>query len=445
MEGGSQTRYARSGDLSIAYQLFGKGPIDLVFVPGFVSHVELNWEMPPYAGMPQALARFARVVMFDKRGTGLSDRDLGAGTLEERMDDVRAVLDAAGMERAALFGLSEGGPMAILFAATYPERVSSLVLGGTFARIARAADYPYGLEAEAGAKLVRQIERSWGTGWTWAFLTQHGTPEDEQRIGARFERLTSTPRVAAELMRCNLEIDVRPALALVRAPTLILHAAGDPAVSVQHGRYLAAHLPGSRYVELPADFHGTVRPERYAPLIAEIEEFLTGQRPVPEEDVERVLATVLFTDIVDSTALAARLGDRRWRELLDSHDAAVRQRLARFRGREVKTVGDGVLATFDGPARAVRCARAIIEAVRPLGLEVRAGVHTGEVELRGEDIGGIAVHIGARVAERAGPGEVLASGTVKDLVAGSGIRFADRGTHALKGVPEACRLYLVEA
>jgi class 3 adenylate cyclase len=353
------------------------------------------------------------------------------------MDDVRAVMAAAGCERAALIGVSEGGPMSALFAATYPDRTAALVLYGTFAEFRSWVPTPEHLE-----HFLHAIDATWGTGESLLHLAPSVADDPRfRRWWARHERLGASPGAAMDLMRMNSEIDVRHVLPAIRVSTLVLHRSGDVFVDVGGGRYVAAHIPEAKYVELPGVDHPPFVGDAEA-VLQEVEEFLTGVRPAPEPD--RVLATVLFTDIVRSTERAAELGDRRWRDLLGAHHTAVRRELERFRGREVDTAGDGFLATFDGPARAVRCARAIHDAVRPLGIELRAGLHTGEIELLGDDIGGIAVHIAARVAALAGPGEVLASSTVKDLVAGSGLRFEDRGTRALKGVPDEWRLFAAE-
>jgi len=439
-----ETHYARSGDLNIAYQVVGEGSRDLVYVPGWVSNIELMWEEPAMAHFLDRLASFSRLILFDKRGTGLSDRVSNdqLPTLEERMDDVRAVLDAVGSERAALFGHSEGGNMCVLFAATYPERTTALITLGSFAkRRDPGDDYPWAPDADDREETAIDVERNWG----------HLRPQDVEyyapsRLGdeafvqnlERYFRRAASPGAAAALLRMNSYIDVRNVLPTIQVPTLVLHRTGDHDVNVAEGRYLASKVPGAKFVELPGDDHW-ISAGNVDELADEIEEFLTGTRPLPEPD--RVLATVLFTDIVGSTERAAELGDRRWRELLGEHDGAVRRELDRFRGREVDTAGDGFLATFDGPARAVRCAISAGEAVRQLGIEVRAGVHTGECELDGEKVRGIAVHTGARIASLAGPGEVLVSQTVKDLVSGSGLAFDERGTHVLKGVPGEWRLY----
>jgi class 3 adenylate cyclase len=431
-----ETRYTKSGDVHIAYQVVGDGPIDLVLVPGFVSHVEGWWEEPLCAGFFERLATFSRLLLFDKRGTGLSDRVAHVPTLEQRMADVRAVMEAAGSERAAVLGISEGGAMSALFAATYPERTSALVLYGTFAEFRSWVPTPQHLE-----HFLRAIDETWGTGQSLPHFAP-SVAEDPRfrRWWARHERLGASPGAAMELMRMNSEIDVRHVLPAIHVPTLVLHRTGDVTVSVEAGRYQAAQIPGARYVELPGVDHLPFVGDREA-ILNEIEEFLTGVRPAPEPD--RVLATVLFTDIVGSTERAARLGDRGWRDLLRAHHAVVRRELARFRGREIGTAGDGFLATFDGPARGIRCADAIRDAIRQLGIEVRAGLHTGEIEILDDDVGGIAIHISARVVASAGPGEVLVSSTVRDLVAGSGIQFEDRGIHTLKGVPGEWRLLAV--
>jgi class 3 adenylate cyclase/alpha-beta hydrolase superfamily lysophospholipase len=439
-----ETLYARSGDVNIAYQVVGEGPRDLVYVPGWVSNIELMWEEPAMAHFLERLGSFSRLILFDKRGTGLSDRVSNdeLPTLEERMDDVRAVLDAVDSERAALFGHSEGGNMCVLFAATYPERTTALITLGSFAkRRDPDDDYPWAPEAVDREETAIDVERNWG----------HLRPQDVKyyapsRLGdeafvqnlERYFRRAASPGAAAALLRMNSYIDVRDVLPAIRVPALVLHRTGDHDVNVAEGRYLASKIAGAKFVELPGDDHW-ISAGDVDELADEIEEFLTGTRPLPEPD--RVLATVLFTDIVGSTERAAELGDRRWRELLGAHDAAVRRELERFRGREVDTAGDGFLATFDGPARAVRCAISAGEAVRRLGIEVRAGIHTGECELDGEKVRGIAVHTGARIASLAGPGEVLVSQTVKDLVSGSGLAFDERGIHMLKGVPGEWRVY----
>ena len=434
-----ETRYARCGDLHIAYQVVGEGPPDLVFVPGVVSHVEHQWDEPLQAAFFRRLASFSRLIRFDKRGQGLSDRAERMPTIEERMDDVRAVMDAAGSERAALLTLSEGGPMGIVFAATHPNRTSRLILWNTFARLAWAPGITEERRQQLVAARLRQYEEDWGTGnLIGRFVPSAADDPSFREWWGRFERLSMSPGACVDAMRMNFEIDVRDILPSVRVPTLVIRHEGD---HVPRGgqRYLADQIPDARYVEVPGSDHFAWREEDGA--TQEIQEFLTGERSAPE--TERILATILLTDIVRSTDLVAELGDQRWRELLDRHDTLIDRALGRFRGHLVNTTGDGIQATFDGPARAIRCATAITEAVRGIGLEVRAGLHTGEVEIRGDQLAGIAVHTAARVSSLAGPGEVLVSRTVKDLVAGSGIFFADRGSHILKGVPGEWHLFAV--
>jgi len=441
----AQTRYAKSGDVHIAYQVVGTGPFDLVLVPGAFSHVELWWEEPSAASFLQRLASFSRLILFDKRGTGLSDRvpDTALPTLEERMDDVRAVMDAVGSQRAALFGFSEGGPMCTLFAATYPERTRALVLYGSFATWCRTSEHPWGLTPETIEAMLTTIERHWGEGMSLdvSAPSMAGNERMRQWIG-RYERLAASPGAMLTLLRMNFEIDVRHVLSAIRVPTLVLHRTNELLVEVGCARYMAGVIPAAKYVELPGVDHLPWVGDVDA-LVGEIQEFLTGARAAPNFD--RVLATVMFTDIVASTERAAELGDRRWLALLDEHHAVVRRELARFRGSEVKTTGDGFLATFDGPARAIRCARSIVDEVQRLGLEVRTGLHTGECEMVGDDVRGIAVHTAARVAAAAAAGEVLVSSTVKDLVAGAGIAFVERGSRALKGVPGEWRLFAVDS
>lgn len=430
----AETRYAKSGDVHVAYQVVGDGP-DLVFVPGWFSHVEMAWEVPALARFLERLASFSRLILIDKRGTGLSDPLPGdqPPTLEQRMDDVRAVMDAVGSPRATLLGISEGGPMTILFAATFPERTAGLVLFGTFARTYRADDYPFGAEPEQLARFLAHVEANWGSGVGLAGLAPSVADDASMRATwGRYQRMSVGPGAGAALLRMNASIDVRHVLPTIRVPTLVLHRRDDRFVPVEQGQHLAAHIAGARLVELAGADHLFFVGDTDA-VLDEIAELVTGARGAPETD--RVLATVLFTDIVDSTTHAARAGDRAWRDVLDRHDALVHGQIARFRGRAIKSTGDGFLAIFDGPARAVRCAGAIAAGAEGLGLAVRAGLHTGECELRGGDVAGIAVHIGARVAGLAAPGEVLVSSTVRDLVAGSGLAFEDRGIHALRGVP----------
>jgi pimeloyl-ACP methyl ester carboxylesterase len=425
--------------VSIAYQVVGDGPFDLVFVPGFVWNVEEIWGVPMWADFFERLASFSRLILFDKRGMGMSDRPPDPPTLEESMQDMRAVMDAAGSEEAAFFGVSEGGPMSLLFAATYPQRTRAMALFGTFARIVKDDDYPEGLPREMVESFFDLLEREWG-GPVSLEMWAPSVADDPEMLAewGRFLRTGTSPRGAMALLRLYLELDVRSVLPTVSAPTLILHRTDDRVSPLPCGRYIAERIPGARLVELPGADHLPAIGDSASVLDA-VEEFFTGRVPVREPD--RVLATVLFTDIVGSTQRAAELGDSRWRELLATHNRLVRRQLDRHRGREVKTVGDGFVATFDGPARAVRCAQTIAEEVRRLGIEIRAGLHTGECELVGDDVAGMAVHIGARVGAQAGPGEVLVSNTVKDLVVGSGLTFTERGEHELKGVPGEWRLY----
>jgi class 3 adenylate cyclase len=430
-----ETQYAQSGELSIAYQTVGGGPIDFLFVPGFVSNVELMWERPALFGQLERFSGIGRLTFFDKRGTGCSDRSLGTGSAEDRMDDLRAVADAAGIESAVVIGLSEGGPLAVLFAASFPERVRSLVLWGTFARLLWAPDYEEGLSSEPVDAFIDDIREKWGTGHALARLLSD-SGEADLAAQARYERQTASPGAAATILRHNVQMDVRHALGALRMPTLVVHRTGDPVVPVGAGRYLARHINGAHLVELPGDFHVGGVPGDDDDILDAIEEFVTGA-PVVErdDDVDRVLMTVLFTDIVDSTERASEMGDKAWRSLLEQHDTTAAKAVESQRGVVVKRTGDGLLATFDGPGRGVRAARALREAVASLGVEVRAGLHTGEVERRGDDVAGIGVHIGARVSALAASGEVLVTSTVKDLVMGSDLEFDDRGSRELKGVP----------
>jgi len=438
----TETRYAKSGDVNIAYQVLGKGPPDLVLVPGWVSNIDVFWEEPTLARFLTRLASFSRLILFDKRGTGLSDRVADMPNLEVRMDDVRAVMDAVGSEFAALFGYSEGGTMCALFAATHPGRTSALIMNGAFSRRTWAPDHPWGPTEEQVHAFLDQIEREWG-GPVGLDVRVPSMALDERfrQWWARLLRSSASPAAAATLLRMNAEIDIRQLLPAIRVPTLILHSVNDRVIDIGTARHMAARIPGAKLVELHGIDHIPFGDDSDA-ILDEIEEFLTGVRHSAEHD--RVLATVLFTDIVGATEKAASLGDRRWGDLLDNHHASVRRELARFRGREIDTAGDGFLATFDGPARAVRCACAISDSVESLGIELRAGLHTGECEVIGDKLGGISVHIGARVAALARPGEVLVSATVKDLVAGSALSFKDRGIQSLKGVPGDWRLFAVD-
>jgi class 3 adenylate cyclase/pimeloyl-ACP methyl ester carboxylesterase len=439
------TRYAKSGDVNIAYQVVGDGPVDLVYVPGFVSNIEAMWEDPGFTRFFDRLASFARLVIFDKRGTGLSDPVPleHLPTLEVRMDDLRAVMDAVGSEHAFLFGHSEGGNMCILFAASYPGRVSGLILTGSYVKRIRSEEYPWAPTwDERQADIARTIE-TWGDWGDDDFEVMAPSRAGDPAFRAwvqRYMRLSASPRAAGVLMEMNSKIDVVSILPSIRVPTLLLYREGDRDVLVEEGRYIASRIAGARLVELPGADHWFWAGDNEK-MLGEIEEFVTGQRGVPPSD--RILATVLFTDIVGSTSAASRLGDLAWRDLLDRHNGAVRSELARWHGVEIDTTGDGFLARFDGPVRAIRCATSISQVVRQLGLEVRCGVHTGELELTGAQVVGLAVHVGARVAALAGPGDVLVSRTVKDLVAGSGIEFVSRGVHELKGVPEPWEIFAV--
>lgn len=428
------TRYTRNGDIHLAYQVIGDGPIDLVMVPGFISHIECYWEEPSFARALMRFAGFSRLIVFDKRGTGLSDRVSHMPTIEQRMDDVRAVMDAAGSQRAAILGISEGGAMSTVFAATYPERTSLLILYGAFAQF--SSWYPVQKRLNA---FYNYCETRWGTGDSVRRYAP--TLAEDSRFRkwwARYERQGASPGAAIALMQMNAEIDVKHVLPAIQVPTLVIHRKDDAIINVEAGRYLAKKIPEAKYVELPGEDHlfWAGDTER---VIEPIETFVTGTQG--KTGTDRVLATVLFTDIVGSTELAANHGDRRWRDLLAAYYETIRSELKRFGGKEIDTIGDGVLATFDGPARAIQCGLASHESARELGLKIRAGLHTGECERIGDKVSGIAVHIGARVVKEARPGEVLVSSTVKDLVAGSKIDFSERETVKLKGVPGEWKLY----
>jgi pimeloyl-ACP methyl ester carboxylesterase len=417
------TRYAVSGDVNIAYQTMGDGPIDIIIVPGIVSHVEFLHELTGYTAFLRRLAKFARVVTFDKRGQGLSDRISGSPSLEQRIDDVRAIMDDIGSRQAVLVGFSEGSPMSALFAATHPDRVSRLVLAGGFAK------------SYSTPEMVEQRLMLWGTGAMIKQLMpeQAENPEAVAQF-AKFQRLSASPGTYRAYGLLNTLIDVRPILPSVRVPTLVLHRRTDTLVPVEYGRSLAAQIPGAKYIEYPDGGHAFWTGDAET-LLGDIEEFVTGHRESTSTDLERVLATVLFTDIVDSTRSAAEMGDQTWRRLLDNHDQLAKQMIEKHRGILIKTTGDGVLATFDGPGRAVRCALALGTAAQQIGLPLRAGLHTGEIEIRGKDIGGVAVHAAARVMAQSLPTEVLVSRVVTDLVAGAGLKFSERGSHELKGLP----------
>jgi class 3 adenylate cyclase len=434
-----ETKYAKSGNVHIAYQQFGTGSVDLVFVPGWVSHIDLAWEGPTSARFLERLGKFARVVWFDKRGTGLSDKVGDLPILEVRTDDVRAVMDAVGLERAAIFGVSEGGSMSALFAATYPERTNALVLFGAFACRQRSEDYPWAPTREERESWIRSLEE----GWAQQDEIAHLAPSRADDPGfvewfRRYGRASVSPSAAVALARMNTEIDIRAVLPTIHVPTLILQRTGDRDVSLGDARYLAKAIPGAKLVELPGEDH-LVHTGPIDPVLTEVEEFLTGHRS--HDTVDRVLTTVLFTDLVGSTEVASRLGDHAWSELLLRHHQAVRRELLRFGGREVKTTGDGFLATFDGPARSVKCAVAIRQRLGELGLSVRSGVHTGECEMIAGDVGGLGVHIAARVMALANGGQIVVTGTVRDLTAGSGILYADLGERSLRGVPQTWRLF----
>ncbi|HEX2154652.1 MAG TPA: adenylate/guanylate cyclase domain-containing protein [Acidimicrobiia bacterium] len=438
-----ETRYARSDGVSIAYQVIGDGPRDLVYVPGWISNVEVMWEDPTLARFLRRLAAFSRLITFDKRGTGLSDPvpTDQLPTLEVRMDDVRAVMDSVGSETATLFGHSEGGNMCLLFAATYPERTDGLVLTGSYVKRIASEDYPWAPTWEERLQAIEATEQTWPDPIKVEVLAPSRAGDPAFRTWmARYARLSASPRAAAAFLRMNSQIDVTSILPAIRVPTLLLYRVDDTDVHIDEGRYIASKIPEARLVELSGADHFFWAGDTEA-LLAEIEEFVTGHRHSPQAD--RVLATVLLTDIVSSTQTASALGDRAWTDRLERHNAVVRAELTRWRGREVNTTGDGFVATFDGPARAINCARAVTEAVKPLELEVRCGLHTGEVEVVGDDVAGVAVHIAARIAAEAGPGEVMVSRTVKDLVAGGGFQFQSDGTRSLKGIPDEWELFRV--
>jgi pimeloyl-ACP methyl ester carboxylesterase len=436
-------RYAKSGELNIAWQVFGSGDVRLVLIPGWASHLENIWTLADFRAFAEKLARFARVVILDRRGTGLSDPVQDPPTFEERMDDVRAVLDAVGWERAAILGISEGGPMAMTFAATYPARTEALLLYGTFARFSRADDYPHGYPREVNEMWVPHLQTTWGTGE----LSRRFAPSivDDPatiRVLARLERMAMSPGTARKLFAMMCDADVRHVLPAIRVPTLVMHRVDDRPVRVGHARYLAEHIAGARLVELAGEDHLPWCGDADA-LLDEVREFLTGERA--ETAPDRILTTILFCDIVDSTRCLAELGDAEWKQRLATFYGLADEKLRHFRGRKLDTAGDGLFAAFDGPARAVRCGASLARAVEALGLRLRVGVHTGECEVLGDKYSGMAVHLGARVAGVAEPGQVLVSSTVKNLVVGSGLAFVDAGTHALKGVPGEWQLFAATA
>ena len=440
VQGPGETRYAYNGEVAIAWQAIGDGPLDVLFIPGFISHVEHWWELPATERFMDRLASFSRLILFDKRGTGMSDPVERAATLEERMDDARAVLDAAASQRAAVLGLSEGGALAVLLAATHPQRVQSLILMGSSARLAWDEDWPWGWPP-AFVDTVRAGLQRWGED-PFVELWARSIAGDERarRSVGRLERMAASPAMARRLFELAIEVDVRDVARAVSQPTLVVHADGERTLTVEHARHTAALIPGAQLVTVSSRDHFPWT-EGAGEMLDAVETFLTGGHEPAAPDT--VLATVLFSDVVDSTRRAAELGDRRWRELLEDLDRTVERQVGRFRGRTVKQLGDGHLSAFDGPARAVRCATALVQSAQSLDLHVRCGIHTGECEVRSDDLAGLAVHIGARVGSLAGPGEVLVSGTVKDLVAGSGLEFAARGAHELKGVPGEWPLYAV--
>jgi class 3 adenylate cyclase len=437
------THYAKSGDVHIAYHVVGGGPLDLVLINGWISHLEYQWEDPAFARFLNRLASFSRLIVFDKRGTGLSDRvaESALPTLEQRMDDIRAVMDAAGSDRAAMLGLSEGGPLSTLFAATYPARTAALIMYGAYAKWIRSDDYPWAPTREEHEAAFQAFEKHWGTPVGLKTLAPSVANDEQMRQWwAHYLRMSASPGAGVTLYRMNIEVDIRAILPTIRVPTLILHRSGDRLLPCQGARYMAEQIPAAKFVELPGDDH-MAWIGNTDPLLAEIQEFLTGEPPVLEAD--RVLATVLFIDIVQSTQRATAIGDSRWRDLVGNYQQQVGKEVARLGGRVVNTAGDGVFAIFDGPARAIKCARAVRDVVGTLGLVIRSGIHTGECVIEGNDVTGVAVHIGARVAARANPGEILLSSTVKDLIAGSRIECSDRGSHVLKGVAGRWRLFAV--
>jgi len=442
-----ETRYALSGDVHIAYQVVGDGPFDLIFVPGFVTHMELQWRLPGMADFLRDLGSFSRLIRFDKRGTGMSDPVSGAPSLETRMDDVRAVMDAVGSRRAAFYGLSEGAAMSILFAATYPERTAALVVRSCSPRTMWAPDFPWGRREEAYRREVDQALQVFASRAEARKAVRALGMQTEEEVEAfvDYVRYGVSPGMLDALYRMNKEIDIRQVLSAVGVPTLVMHGSEDQIVPVEAGAYTAQRIRAARFMQMPGVGHMTLQP--YPRMQDEIERFLTDVWQAggwEDAEPDRMLATVLFTDIVESTAKAIEVGDRHWRDLLERHNTLVRRELLRFRGREIDTAGDGFFATFDGPARAIRCACAVVDGMRELGLTIRAGLHTGECEMADGKVAGIAVHTGARVVTQAAADEVLVSNTVKDLVAGSGIGFADRGTHELKGIPGEWRLFAVD-
>jgi len=447
-----EVRYAKSDGVDIACQTFDGPDRDIVFVPGFISHLDLMWELPPFAALHRQLTSMGRLTVFDKRGTGLSSRTLGFGSLAERMDDIRAVMDAAGIEKADFFAISEGGPLALLFTATFPERVSSLCLWGTLVRGLWAPDFPWGMHADVVEPGISWIEENWGSGQALNAFVQH-IPQSEQLRNqlARYQRSACTPAQVGEILRANVGIDIRSLLPTIQTPSLVMHNRNDPLVSVGQGRYIAQHIPDCEYREGDGDFHVAWDVHQMGWLLSQLEDWFSrgaDERPqAPPSNAadaeSRVLATVLITDLVGSTERAASMGDHAWSQQLDMHDRVSQDAVAIHAGRVVKSTGDGIVAVFDSPSRAVRCAQVLTGSLGEMDLPVRAGLHTGEVELRGKDIGGVCVHLASRVNGLAGPGEVWVSRTVRDLVSGSGIQLKPRGAHTLRGFDEAWELYAV--
>jgi len=436
-----KTKYARSGDVRIAYQITGEGAFDVIWAPGTMSHLDLDWEIPQRALFFERFSKFCRLIRFDKRGTGLSDRPVHMATLEERTDDIRAVMDDVGLKSANILGVSEGGSMACLFAATYPERVESLLIWGAQARWVATDDHPWAQTPQEHEEMLAMVQNDWpsipyivGPG---AGMGPDAPPEAVEAV-ARYMRAAASPSAVYAYEVMNGQIDTRPILPTIQARTLVMNRTGDLCARIDAARDMASRIPGAKFIEYPGNSHSAMLDDMDV-VLSDMHEFITGERPI--DSFDRVLATVLFFDIASSTERAAAMGDTAWRNVLNSYYAVVRKELARYRGKETNTTGDGFLATFDGPARAVRCAIAVVLAVRQLGIEVRAGVHTGECELMGDNIGGIAVHAGARIMAKAGPGTVVVSRTVKDLVAGSRINFQDLGSHELKGIPGEWRLF----
>ena len=443
-----EVRFARASDgVDIAYLTAGEGPRDLVLIFGFTTHLDLCWDLPWFSEWVRRSSEHFRTIVFDKRGTGLSDRPVGSGSIEQRTQDVLAVMDAVGSRRASFVGISEGGPMAIVCASMYPERVERMVFYGAMSRIRRAPDYPDGAPDELADWFVETVADEWGSGQVMGtyFFSHAADPKQTAATVAKFERNACTRQMARQMIQANTDIDVRPLLSSISAPTLVLHTSDDPIIWPAHGRYLAEHIPGARMVELPGDYHCSWRLDDTDAVITPALAFLNADLPpLPSRGrAQRVLATVLFTDIVGSTELAAKVGDAAWRQLLDRHDTMARREIERHGGRLIKSTGDGLLATFDGPSTAIDATHAIQAASTELGLAIRAGVHTGEVERRGDDVSGLGVHIAARVAGLAGAGEILTTRTVRELTAGAQLSFSERGSHTLKGIPETWDLFAV--